>query len=511
MKKQNSLFITIAIILMIFGCESNNENLPPNDFSLLTVKDGANDIELTPRLTWSVATDPEGDPVTYDLILDNNINPDTVIATSLNETEFIFNSPLQFSEKYYWKVVAKDSYGNTTESNVFSFTTIANKPPNDFLLLTLINGANDIELTPRLTWSVATDPEGDPVTYDLILDNNTNPDTVIATSLNETEFIFSSSLRYSEDFYWKVIAKDSYGNTTESDVFSFTTIDLFLKTTENAAFDGRLDHETIIFESKMWLIGGVDENINSKNDIWSSSDGTNWTQVTANANFSGRGSHSAITFNNKMWVIGGYSSGNRNDVWSSSDGASWTQMTSSANFSPRYAHTSVVFDDKIWVIGGEVGSLNVLSDIWNSSDGINWTQVSTITAPKKGRHTAVVFDNKIWLIGGLGQDGIKNDVWNSSDGITWIEVTSNAPFAKRYYHTSVVYDNKLWIIGGIGENNDMYNDIWNSSDGINWTKITSDAAFSKRDLHTSVIYNDKIWVIAGRDSNARKNDVWKMK
>ncbi len=393
--------------------------------------------------------------------------------------------------------------------------TPVNQSPNTFSLLTVKNGAIDVPLKPTFTWNVAIDPEGDPITYDLILDNSNNPTKIVASNLTETKFTFNSSINFSDIFYWKIIAKDNNGNTTESSVFSFaTTIDLFSQATNNAGFDGRLSHKTTVFNNKIWVIGGSDENYNQRNDVWSSSNGVEWIEATSNAAFSSRASHSVLTFDNKIWVIGGYSMGNKNDVWSSPDGINWTQVTSNASFSPRYAHTTVVFDNKMWVIGGEVGSLDVLNDIWYSSDGVNWTQVNTVGTPEKGRHTTVVFNNKIWMIAGLGQDGMKNDVWSSSDGINWGEVTSNAPFSKRYYHSSVVYDNKLWIIGGSGfsDNNEieMYNDVWNSSDGINWVEVTSSASFSKRALHTSAVHNDKIWVIAGRDANARKNDVWSM-
>ena len=62
---------------------------------------------------------------------------------------------------------------------------------------------------------MATDPENDPVTYDIVLDNDTSPSIVIATSINETEFTLNSLLQYSNDYYWKVIAKDNNGNSTK--------------------------------------------------------------------------------------------------------------------------------------------------------------------------------------------------------------------------------------------------------------------------------------------------------
>jgi hypothetical protein len=383
-----------------------------------------------------------------------------------------------------------------------------NEPPNTFALLDARNGAVAIALKPTLTWSAATDPENDSVTYDLILDNNPNPGTVIATNLKETAFTITSSLAFSKVFYWKVIARDHNGNSTESGVFSFTTNVLFSEVTTHAGFDGRLEHDAIVFNDKMWVIGGIDNNYTPRNDVWNSSDGKTWTEITPMAGFTGRGSHTTVVYNDKIWVIGGYSLGNRNDVWSSSDGIKWTEMTPDANFSPRFSHTSVVFQNKIWVIGGEANPLNILDDVWNSTDGVNWTQLNTVGAPKKSRHSVIVFNNKIWLIAGLGAEGATNDVWNSSDGITWTQVISNAPFPQRYYHTAVVYEDKIWVIGGTGNYNELYNDVWNSIDGINWTQVTSDASFSKREFPFSLAYKNKLWVIGGRDFDFRKNDVW---
>ena len=52
------------------------------------------------------------------------------------------------------------------------------------------------------------------------------------------------------------------------------------------------------------------------NDVWYSSDGINWYQATPNANFSKRQSHSSVVFNNKIWVIGGGDNTSfYNDVW----------------------------------------------------------------------------------------------------------------------------------------------------------------------------------------------------
>ena len=73
----------------------------------------------------------------------------------------------------------------------------------------------------------------------------------------------------------------------------------------------------VVLNSQMWVLGGGTGSSNF-NDVWSSSDGTNWTEVTPAAPWSARDDYRAVVFNNQLWVLGGYgSSGNLNDVWSS--------------------------------------------------------------------------------------------------------------------------------------------------------------------------------------------------
>ena len=40
-----------------------------------------------------------------------------------------------------------------------------------------------------------------------------------------------------------------------------------------------------------------------------------WTEITSNANFTGRSGHSCLVYDNKLWVIGGDDGNPQNDVW----------------------------------------------------------------------------------------------------------------------------------------------------------------------------------------------------
>ena len=88
-----------------------------------------------------------------------------------------------------------------------------------------------------------------------------------------------------------------------------------------APFGGsRFGGQLLGFGSQLWLIGGGQSGYG--NDVWSSSDGVTWNQKTAAAGFAPRRYPQALVFNNKLWVIGGFSSSLNylNDIWYTQDG-----------------------------------------------------------------------------------------------------------------------------------------------------------------------------------------------
>ena len=280
--------------------------------------------------------------------------------------------------------------------------------------------------------------------------------------------------------------------------------------TSSATWSARAWHSSVVFDDKLWVLGGYDVNISAKNDVWFSADGITWTLATSDAAWSARWGHSSVVFDNKLWVLGGNGS-RKNDAWFSEDGSTWTQATSSATWSARAWHSSVVYDDKLWVLGGSVSANSEKNDVWFSEDGSTWTQAtSSATWSARDRHTSVVFDNKLWVLGGGAHDGndfnLKNDVWFSADGSTWTRATSNVTWSARTWHTSVVYDDKLWVLGGY--DGDLKNDAWFSEDGSTWMKETSSTTWVARYGHSSVAFDNKLWVLGGIDGNNYKNDVW---
>jgi hypothetical protein len=239
-----------------------------------------------------------------------------------------------------------------------------------------------------------------------------------------------------------------------------------------APFYGRSGFTGLAFKNRIWVIGGQGASGVPKNDVWYSSNGINWTQATANASFPGRLNHSALILDGKMWVIGGALTGGynpanfTNDVWYSSDGSNWTEACAGAPFSGRNTFAAVSFKGKMWVIGGWNGT-TLLNDVWCSPDGIKWTQASSNAQfDPRNAHTGFAFDNKIWIIGGNGTNGVLGDVWYSQDGANWARATNAVQFPPRCAHTSVTMGGRMWIIGGALKGgsawSDYTNDVWYS-------------------------------------------------
>jgi len=277
------------------------------------------------------------------------------------------------------------------------------------------------------------------------------------------------------------------------------------KATAAAGWSARYGHTAVVYDNKMWVMGGHYGAV-SKNDVWYSTDGVTWTQATAAAGWSARTWHESIVFDNKMWVMGGYYGGvPKNDVWYSTDGVTWTQATAAAGWAARFDLKSVVFDNRMWVMGGGIVG-NVKNDVWYSTDGVTWTQ-ATAAAGWLARigHTAVVYDNRMWVMGGWDNiSSYYNDVWYSTDGVSWIQATASA-WPRRTFHTSLVFDNKIWVMGGYYAG--LKNDVWYSTDGGTWTQATAAAGWLARQRHASVVYDNKMWVIGGAEPFPI-TDVW---
>lgn len=82
---------------------------------------GSTNILTSPTLSWS-CSDPNGDPLTYDIYFGNLTNPPLVAQNQASNT--LPRTGLTTNVKYYWRVVAKDNKGASTSGPEWYFTTM---------------------------------------------------------------------------------------------------------------------------------------------------------------------------------------------------------------------------------------------------------------------------------------------------------------------------------------------------------------------------------------------------
>lgn len=268
-----------------------------------------------------------------------------------------------------------------------------------------------------------------------------------------------------------------YTPTRINDVWSSADGTKWDLVTAQAPWGGRNLPCALSHDGRMWIMGGFapkDEATNrfpAYNDVWCSANGADWTLV-AQAPWSTRGAAGAVVFDGRMWVMGGFDGrdfSHSDEVWSSTNGVDW-QLVCRAPWGARAMHACLVYGKWMWVLGGGIyddrhpfNTIADYSDVWRSADGVNWELVTAEAGWVARRfHCAAVFADggyhKMWVLGGYHQ-GNRNDVWSSRDGRTWTEEQTAWPV--RHEPGCLVFGERLWIIGGFGET--LYNDVWAGS------------------------------------------------
>ena len=192
-------------------------NQPPEPPSSPNPENGNTNQSIEIDLSWT-CTDPEGDPLTYDVYFGIETTPPLITRGHTSTSKYL--GTLEWGTTYFWRIVAHDNQGNTTEGVVWSFTTIENQPPEQPASPSPEDGAINQSTETDLSWS-CTDPESDFLTYDIYFGTESPPQQ-IASGQTETTYD-PGTMENLTQYFWKIIAHDYYENTTEGVVWSFTT------------------------------------------------------------------------------------------------------------------------------------------------------------------------------------------------------------------------------------------------------------------------------------------------
>ncbi len=227
---------------------------------------------------------------------------------------------------------------------------------------------------------------------------------------------------------WLMGGRKLPGKENSNRVWSSTDGAEWVLESEAAGWCPRMGHAYAVFKDRMVVIGGTedfyeDNDETLKNDVWSSTDGKEWRLETEHAGWSKRRDPKVVVFDDKLWIMGGghWNPENipLNDVWCSEDGVNWTQVTDAAPWRPRMWFSLAVYRDRMWLLGGWSRADGNYNDVWYSKDGANWTEMQFDTIwTKRHAHSSPVLQDRLWVLAGHAEP-VNSEVWSLEIPESW--------------------------------------------------------------------------------------------
>ncbi|MEM9390685.1 MAG: fibronectin type III domain-containing protein, partial [Bacteroidota bacterium] len=199
---------TCCIAFFLFACGDDDDASAPENNNPGSFTVSVSDITSnTATISWTASVDPDGDDVNYSVTIENQLLVSDIMVTSVDVTG------LEEGITYNGVVTASD--GNNGEATAsFSFTTTesVNQNPGSFTVAV----SNITATGAELTWDAAVDPDGDDVTYKVMLAGS-------EITSGETGLTFNlTSLTADTEYQGRVIAEDGNGGSSEA-TFAFKT------------------------------------------------------------------------------------------------------------------------------------------------------------------------------------------------------------------------------------------------------------------------------------------------
>lgn len=196
---------------------------------------------------------------------------------------------------------------------------------------------------------------------------------------------------------------------------------------EEGPWPPRLYESVGKLDDAVFLLGGENEN-RRYNDVWVSENMKDWSQATEEAPWHTRSRMAVAEYDGKLWMTGGgYWDDDHyvylNDVWTTTDGKDWTLVTEDADWTARCQHALVSNEGVLWLMGGDDDptTTGAQRDVWVSRDGAHWALATSASRfQKNGYINATVHDGEIWVLGGMkyaaGLWNFKNDSYRLDKG-----------------------------------------------------------------------------------------------
>eukprot|EP00002_Diphylleia_rotans_P040670 TRINITY_DN9704_c0_g1_i4.p1 TRINITY_DN9704_c0_g1~~TRINITY_DN9704_c0_g1_i4.p1 ORF type:complete len:629 (-),score=92.08 TRINITY_DN9704_c0_g1_i4:240-2126(-) len=226
----------------------------------------------------------------------------------------------------------------------------------------------------------------------------------------------------------------------------------------------RHSHTAVVFQDSIYIYGGITTRSCILSDIYTYSIKRNqWIEKKANGEVpKPRWGHSAVVIGDRMYIFGGLSNNGEylNDIFSYTfDTSTWNQVEVHQGQlpHPRHFHTCVAHGTCFYIFGG-YGATGVSNDFWEFDVATSvWKMIpSTSNTPSHRRgHTAVKHGNSMYLFGGREQKMLKDVHKYDFVQRSWRELSPRGTFIARHFHASVVYGAVIYVFGGVSDKRNL--------------------------------------------------------
>lgn len=207
-------------------------NTAPTVPALSSPAAGATVTTLTPTLVLTNSTDAEGNTITYDFQVSTSSSFATIAAQvtgrsqGTGTTSWVVSPDLVNGTTYYWRARAYDGSLYSAYASSRTFVVSVNTPPGSPGPLSPENNGRVIDMTPDLVVSNANDPNGDALTYQFQLYNESgstllSQSTMLAPGASTSQWTVPFTLANKTKYQWRARAYDNqaYSNWTSAQYF----------------------------------------------------------------------------------------------------------------------------------------------------------------------------------------------------------------------------------------------------------------------------------------------------
>ena len=207
----------------------------PRVFDLVSMKNETVTYKMKNlQFKWKKTSDNDfGSSIKYSFAYSKNSDfTDKKVYNNLKSVDFVLYDKLENEATYYWKVIAKDNNGNTTEcSSPYKFTV--NSTPSTPKLYNAANG-KERTVMDQLAWIKSKDPDPkDAITYIVQISNDDSFNKPLITSgrISKKDNIVGELIKKidtkkklidNKTYYWRVKARDNKANYSD-----YSNIDTF--------------------------------------------------------------------------------------------------------------------------------------------------------------------------------------------------------------------------------------------------------------------------------------------